>query len=89
MEMDAATLNGLLVVLIVAGLIVSNTAGRKFPPVRFFSRAMVWALCGVLAYWKAPVLAYALWGVTAVFVYLGFRRCRCKPDVPGDSEERR
>ena len=74
MEMDAATLNGILVVLIVAGLIVSNTAGRKSPPVRFFCRAAVWALCGVLAYGKAPVLSYVLWGLTVVFIVLGVRK---------------
>ena len=43
----------LLVVLIAAGLILSNTAGRGRPPVKFFARGAVWALCGVLAYEKA------------------------------------
>ena len=74
LELDTATLNGILVVLIVAGLIVSNTAGRKSPPVRFFCRAGVWALCGVLAYGKAPVLAVLLWLLTVVFIYLGIRK---------------
>ena len=40
----------LLVVLIAAGLILSNTVGRGRPPVKFFARGAVWALCGVLAY---------------------------------------
>ena len=72
--MEVTTVHGILVVLIVAGLIVSNTAGRDRPPVRFFCRAAVWALCGVLAYGKAPVLAILLWILTVVFVYLGFRK---------------
>ena len=72
--MEVTTFHGILVVLIVAGLIVSNTAGRKSPPVRFFCRAGVWALCGVLAYGKALVLAVLLWLLTVVFIYLGIRK---------------
>lgn len=72
--MDAATVKWILVVAIIAGLIVSNTVGRTRPPVRFFCRAAVWALCGVLAFERAPVLAILLWALTVVFIYLGFRK---------------
>ncbi|MEI3002983.1 MAG: hypothetical protein V8T86_19175 [Victivallis sp.] len=64
----------LLVVLIAAGLILSNTAGRGRPPVKFFARGAVWALCGVLAYEKALWAAVLLWGLAAVFAGLGARR---------------
>ena len=69
----------LLVVLIAAGLVLSNTAGRGRPPVKFFARGAVWALCGVLAYEKALWAAVLLWGLAAVFAGLGARSLNKHP----------
>ena len=69
----------LLVVLIAAGLILPNTVGRGRPPVKFFARGAVWALCGVLAYEKALWAAVLLWGLAAVFAGLGARSLNKHP----------
>ncbi|MBS1369979.1 MAG: hypothetical protein HPZ91_08515 [Lentisphaeria bacterium] len=73
--MNAGTFDIVLVVLAVIALVASNTVGRKYPPVKFFCRAAVWALCGILAFANALWLAVVLWVLAVVFIALGVRSC--------------